>query len=496
MAPIQGWYDDPTDAGRLRWWDGSAWTERTRPAGPAHAEGDGLDDVGSGQAAAGATATGGPSGPGSADRLHLEHPEFALPSGGDERVTLPGGDPFDLRGTKIRILIAILVVATLALLAAVALAGLGRGNIFAAEVGDCFDGEASAEVSDVQFLDCDDPHDHEVFDAFDASGDEYPGRATIEQLAVDGCHDRFRAVVGYPVDLTDLDVSTYFPTEDSWQDGDREVLCILFRFDGEPLVGSRIGLAASRGQQELRLREGDCFDAPLREPGASPGVPGVAIVDCAVPHFAEVYEVVSLPEGPNPGREALAAAAQDRCHAAFEPFVGEPFEESAVLWFNALPPTAGSWEDGDRDVVCYVYDVVNGQMIGPAPQWAQQQREAAADFGAGYDVTFLSVGDCFDDPVGDTVPAVDCADPHDNEAFLVLDLEGDEWPGRAALEAEVTIACSEAFEDWVGPDRDDLAWFPFQPTQATWDAGDRRVVCALYDIDFLKLTGSQKRAAV
>lgn len=31
MAPIAGWYDDPRDAGGLRYWDGSAWTEHVAP---------------------------------------------------------------------------------------------------------------------------------------------------------------------------------------------------------------------------------------------------------------------------------------------------------------------------------------------------------------------------------------------------------------------------------------------------------------------------------
>lgn len=32
--PAPGWYDDPSGDATLRWWDGAAWTERTRERGP------------------------------------------------------------------------------------------------------------------------------------------------------------------------------------------------------------------------------------------------------------------------------------------------------------------------------------------------------------------------------------------------------------------------------------------------------------------------------
>ncbi|MDX6309852.1 MAG: hypothetical protein QOI06_2898 [Nocardioidaceae bacterium] len=35
MAPIAGWYDDPRDASRLRYWDGDAWTDHVAPRVPA-----------------------------------------------------------------------------------------------------------------------------------------------------------------------------------------------------------------------------------------------------------------------------------------------------------------------------------------------------------------------------------------------------------------------------------------------------------------------------
>jgi len=29
--PAQGWYTDPHDASKLRWWDGTGWTDHTHP---------------------------------------------------------------------------------------------------------------------------------------------------------------------------------------------------------------------------------------------------------------------------------------------------------------------------------------------------------------------------------------------------------------------------------------------------------------------------------
>jgi len=37
--PAQGWYTDPHDASKLRWWDGTGWTDHTHPpAGEAAAQ--------------------------------------------------------------------------------------------------------------------------------------------------------------------------------------------------------------------------------------------------------------------------------------------------------------------------------------------------------------------------------------------------------------------------------------------------------------------------
>ena len=119
------------------------------------------------------------------------------------------------------------------------------------------------------------------------------------------------------------------------------------------------------------------------------------------------------------------------------------------------------------------------------------------------DVMSLQVGDCFDDPenleeVVTDVAAVPCGGPHDNEVYSVQSLGssfGDAYPGEAALSEFSYEACSGvAFDSYVGGSYLDssLEVFTFTPTQESWDDGDREFVCALYRLDFGKLTGTAR----
>ncbi|HSM02596.1 MAG TPA: septum formation family protein [Acidimicrobiia bacterium] len=114
----------------------------------------------------------------------------------------------------------------------------------------------------------------------------------------------------------------------------------------------------------------------------------------------------------------------------------------------------------------------------------------------------LAVGDCFDDPNFDTdeiveVPGVPCPNPHDNEVFFVFSMTETTYPG---LEASLDAAydrCIEEFDGYVGIDYlvSDFDVWAVVPTQGLWDGGERAVVCALYALDFSKLTGSMEGAA-
>jgi hypothetical protein len=104
-----------------------------------------------------------------------------------------------------------------------------------------------------------------------------------------------------------------------------------------------------------KLRVGDCVnlgDVATQESGE---VDAFEAIPCSDPHQGEVYLVENtyFADGSYPGDDAASAQSEEACGPAFEGFVGEAYEES-TLDFVSLYPTQGSWDAGDRSVVCLV----------------------------------------------------------------------------------------------------------------------------------------------
>ncbi|MFN0025955.1 MAG: septum formation family protein, partial [Acidimicrobiales bacterium] len=87
-----------------------------------------------------------------------------------------------------------------------------------------------------------------------------------------------------------------------------------------------------------------------------------------------------------------------------------------------------------------------------------------------------------------------CAQPHDGETFAVLTLPGDlqaPFPGEAEAQRLARSACLAGFERYVGREYavSRLRISLLRPSGSTWAAGDRVVVCTLYDQDLVPLNG-------
>jgi hypothetical protein len=111
----------------------------------------------------------------------------------------------------------------------------------------------------------------------------------------------------------------------------------------------------------LEPNVGDCFDT-ADATGAE-----YTVVDCVQPHDREIFALFDLPDGAFPGEDAVREEAVAGCIAEFEAYVGTPYEESALFADEPIVPSAGSWDAGDREVICLLRSP-DGQIEGSGYQ--------------------------------------------------------------------------------------------------------------------------------
>lgn len=81
----------------------------------------------------------------------------------------------------------------------------------------------------------------------------------------------------------------------------------------------------------------------------------VTRTDCRVKHDAEVMLRARLHGGAWPGEDAVDEQALKVCAAAFPRYVGLALDES-LLDVDYVSADRAGWEDGDRSLICLVYD--------------------------------------------------------------------------------------------------------------------------------------------
>lgn len=97
-------------------------------------------------------------------------------------------------------------------------------------------------------------------------------------------------------------------------------------------------------------------------------------------------------------------------------------------------------------------------------------------------LTDVEAGDCYDAAGPGVVLVIDCAERHSFEVFASLLLDAPEYPADT-LAATASGRCSTAFADFIGVEYDasELALRTVAPSAATWDRGDREVLCVVSD---------------
>lgn len=118
------------------------------------------------------------------------------------------------------------------------------------EDGSCFDthSEASSLTRAVWMLPCTEAHDYEAYSTFDYEGPEvayrqpaYPGENVIRDQAEQRCYEGFEPFVGIRWTISNLDIRTWWPSENSWTEGDRRIICAVTSTDRSALTGTQKG---------------------------------------------------------------------------------------------------------------------------------------------------------------------------------------------------------------------------------------------------------------
>jgi hypothetical protein len=106
--------------------------------------------------------------------------------------------------------------------------------------GTCFDIPSASSVSTVTKHECTEAHDAEVFhNAEYTENGTYPITLSFSSFASANCTPVFATYVGEAFeDSEDLEIGFFYPTSDSWGDGDRTVTCYAYRIDAAKLTQS------------------------------------------------------------------------------------------------------------------------------------------------------------------------------------------------------------------------------------------------------------------
>jgi len=112
-------------------------------------------------------------------------------------------------------------------------------------VGDCFDLKEpdAEEVGDVAAHPCTEAHEYEVFHVGLLAEGPYPGQDALTKFVIDNCEPTFGAYIGTAYVDSQLDFSWLYPSDDSWEEGDRSVQCAAYDPRNNRLTSSLKGSA-------------------------------------------------------------------------------------------------------------------------------------------------------------------------------------------------------------------------------------------------------------
>lgn len=105
-------------------------------------------------------------------------------------------------------------------------------------VGACVQIPTSTSAYSLETVSCSRPHQAEVFALPTIGGSEFPEAAQLELEARRECEKDFTPYVGSGVEDSALDLIWMTPSRESWERGDRQIVCLAAANGDQTLRGS------------------------------------------------------------------------------------------------------------------------------------------------------------------------------------------------------------------------------------------------------------------
>lgn len=101
----------------------------------------------------------------------------------------------------------------------------GSAHSLQIKKGDCVGSLEGDQINDVQLVPCGDPHHWEAYAAHNMPDGDFPGSDEIGKVGQKFCDDEYTKFTGISSDKSQYTWTYLSPTEGSWKDGDREIMC-------------------------------------------------------------------------------------------------------------------------------------------------------------------------------------------------------------------------------------------------------------------------------
>ncbi len=130
------------------------------------------------------------------------------------------------------------------------------------------------------------------------------------------------------------------------------------------------------------LTVGECFNNTVSMEPADGELEDVPRQNCTLAHDNEVFATIDLEGIKYPGDESLLLKGFEKCLPEFEKFIGVTFDEAGTLEYDFFTPSPASWELGDRELLCYVFDSAQQTEYSLRGVGAERLAEQGSEEGA------------------------------------------------------------------------------------------------------------------